>query len=100
MTDTKQQVVLTEDQKYLQGISEKFNVNPEDTELTEVERVLLKKVILIEKEISELITQFNSLNEEMKERQEKINILTQQLTSKKGQSQGIVESLLLLRYRT
>jgi t-SNARE complex subunit (syntaxin) len=98
MTDVNQeQVVLTEEQKYLQDILAKFNADPEDPGLTEAERVLLKKVVVIEREVAGLVEQFTELNKEVTERQEKMNALNQQLLLKRGQSQGLVESLLALR---
>jgi hypothetical protein len=98
MTDANQeQVVLTEEQRYLQSVLEKFNADPEDPGLTESERVLLGKVVTIEKEVNDLVEQFNTLNKEVSERQEGMNVLNQQLLLKRGQSQGLVESLLALR---
>jgi len=89
--------VLTEEQKYLQNVLAKFNLDQEDPGLTEPERILLKKIAAIEKEVNELIEQFTSLNKEVTDRQEKMNTLNQQLLLKRGQSQGLVDSLLALR---
>lgn len=85
---------LTPDQEYLNSILEKFNADPNDESLSETERVLLQKVMDVEKEVVELSEQFNTLAEEIKAKQEKAN---QQILLKKGQSQGLVDSLLALR---
>jgi ABC-type Fe3+-hydroxamate transport system substrate-binding protein len=97
MTDVNQEQVLTKEQKYLQDILAKFNLDQNDPDLTEPERILLGKIVAIEKEANELIEQFTSLNKEVTERQEKMNNINQQLLLKRGQSQGLVESLLALR---
>jgi hypothetical protein len=97
MVDTKEQVVLTEEQKYLQDVLAKFNLDQDDPGLTEPERILLRKIAAIEKEVNELIEQFTGLNKEVTERQERMNTINQQLLLKRGQSQGLVESLLALR---
>jgi hypothetical protein len=97
MTDVKQEVPLTEEQKYLQGILGKFNENQEDPTLSLAERKLLGKVVFVEKEVNDLAQEFVKLNNEVKEKQEQMNALNQQILLKKGQSQGLVESLLTLR---
>ena len=96
MTDQKQ-VALTKEQKYLDDIFAKFNADPEDPDLTETERTLLKKLSIVIKEVSELARQFNELDKEVSDRQEKMSTINQELLLKKGQSQGLVESLLALR---
>lgn len=95
MEETKQ--VMTPEQLYLQGLLDKFNTNPEDPTLQQVERVLLKKLVEVHKNINDLSGQINTLNEEIKEKQQKGNALVQQVTHLQGQSQGYLDSLLALR---
>lgn len=95
--EQEKQVVLTEEQKYLQSILAKFNDNSADSSLTDIERVLLGKVAVIEKEVNTLVESFNNLNKEISEKQENMNVLNQQLLLKRGKSQGLIESLLALR---
>jgi len=95
--EVKQQAPVSPEQAYFQEILEKFNTNPEDPSLKDVERVLLGKIQIAQKSISELAKQVEELNSEIRERQEKGNQLVQQLVHLQGQSQGYVDSLLALR---
>lgn len=88
---------LTTEQAYFQEVLEKFNTNPEDPSLQDVERVLLRKIKAAQQSISELAKQVEDLNAEIRERQEKGNQLVQKLVHLQGQSQGFVDSLLALR---
>jgi len=92
-----EQIQLTPDQAYLQAVLEKFNVNPEDPTLQDVEKILLSRIRDTQHEISQLAQEVEKLNGEICERQEKGNQLVQQLVHKQGQSQGYVESLLALK---
>lgn len=91
------QVQLTPDQAYLQSILERFNANPEDPTLHDVEKVLLARIREVQQEVSKLTQEVEQLNTEIRERQEKGNALVQQLIHKQGQSQGYLDSLLALR---
>ena len=95
--EVKQEQQLTPEQAYLQEVLEKFNTNPEDPSLQDVERVLLEKIRGTQQGISEIAKQIEELNAEIRERQEKGNQLVQQLVHLQGQSQGFVDSLLALR---
>ena len=97
MTETKQQVNLTEEQKYLQDILGRFNVNNQDPTLSLAEKKLLSRVVVVETDVNNLSQEFVKLNNEIKEKQEKMNTLNQQILLKRGQSQGLVDSLLALR---
>ena len=99
MTDTNQEQTaeLSEDNKYLQSVVDKFNADPNDPTLTTAEHVLIQKVVLVQKEVNDLAQQFVQLNNEVKEKQEQMATLNQQIVLKKGQSQGLIESLLALR---
>ncbi|KKM23462.1 hypothetical protein LCGC14_1614970 [marine sediment metagenome] len=88
---------LTPDQLYLQGVLQKFNVNPSDPALNETERVILSKVKMTQQSISDLAKQLEDLNAEIRESQEKSNGLVQQLVHAQGLSQGYIDSLLALR---
>jgi hypothetical protein len=91
------QIQLTPEQAYLQVILEKFNANPDDPTLQDVERILLIKIKEVQQTISEKAQEIEKLNAEIRERQEKGNVLVQQITHAQGQSQGYVESLLAVR---
>ena len=98
MTDNNQeQKPPTEEQQYLLKVVEKFNANPTDPELSRAEQTLLQKAGVVEKEASELAQTYVKLSNEIREKQEQMQALSQQITHKKGQSQGLVDSLLALR---
>lgn len=98
MTDTKEQTApLSPEQKYLQGILAKFNANAEDASLSTAEKLLLQRVVVVEKEVNDLAQKFVELSEEVKKKQDEMNSLNQQIILRRGQSQGLVESLLALR---
>lgn len=88
---------VSPEQAYFEEVLTKFNTNPEDPSLQDIERVLLAKVQTAQKSISELSKQVENLNTEIRERQEKGSQLVQQLVHLQGQSQGYVDSLLALR---
>lgn len=88
---------LTPEQAYLQAILEKFNKDPADPTLQEVEKVLLAKIRDVQQEISKLAKEVETINTEIKERQEKGNNLVQQVIHMQGQSQGYIDSLLALK---
>ena len=94
MTD---QAKLTPEQAYLQEVLEKFNANPSDPTLQDVEKILLTKIQLVQREITELTQEVDKLNEEIRSRQEKGNTVVQQIVHKQGQSQAYIDSLLSLR---
>lgn len=96
MEENKKQV-LTEEQSYLQEVLQKFNTDQDDPYLTDIEKSLLKKVVVVEKEVRDMRNELDKLSTEITERQEKINTLNQRLLFKRGQSEGLVESLLTLR---
>lgn len=96
MEENKKQF-STEEQKYLQEVLQRFNTDQDDPYLTDTEKSLLKKVVIVEKEVRDMLSELDKLNIEITERQEKINALNQRLLFRKGQSQGLVESLLTLR---
>lgn len=95
--ETKQEPVLTQDQAYLQEVLQKFNTNPEDESLKDVEKVLLGKIRETQEAISKISQEIEDLNTEIRERQEKGNGLVQQLVHLQGQSQGFLDSLLALK---
>ena len=99
--EIKQELVtdqrLTTEQVYLQEVLEKFNTNPDDPSLQDVERVLLGKIKVAQKSIAEATKQVEDINAEIRERQERGNVVVQQLVHLRGQSQGLVDSLLALR---
>lgn len=97
MSETKQEPVLTQDQAYLQEVLQKFNTNPEDESLKDVEKVLLGKIRETQEAISKISQEIEDLNTEIRERQEKGNGLVQQLVHLQGQSQGFLDSLLALK---
>lgn len=86
-----------EEQKYLQDVLNKFNTNNDDPYLTETEKVLLRKVVLVEKTISELLEKHKEYGKEIKKIQEKKNNIDQQVIFLRGQSKGLLDSLLTLR---
>ena len=86
-----------EEQLYLQSILDKFNTNPEDQTLTKVERTVLRRIMQVEQEVSELAKQAMDLQKEMEEKQNQMVGLNQQILHKKGQSQGLLDSLLAAR---
>jgi len=88
---------LSSDQIYLQEILRKFNANPEDPSLQDVERVLLGKIQITQKAYSEMTKQVEDLNSEIRELQEKGNQFVQQLVHLQGQNQGYVDSLFALK---
>ena len=81
---------VTEAQKYLQSVLDRFNVNPEDPSLSVAERVLMKKIAEAQKNISEKVQEVNKLNQDAQ-------ALTQQIVHLQGHSQGLLDSLLALR---
>lgn len=91
------QVQLTPEQQYLRDLLEKFNVNPEDSDLDNTARVLLTQIKEVQKDIVELSQKIDELNGEIKERQERGAQLVQQVVHKQGESQGYVNTLLKLR---
>lgn len=82
---------------HIKKLIEEFNSNPDSDQLTNAERAILKKLLLIEKEANEIVNNSNKLSDEIKNRQEQLAELTKQILIKKGQSQGLIESLLTLR---
>lgn len=81
---------VTEAQRYLQSVLDRFNVNPDDPSLSVAERVLMKKIAEAQKNISEKVQKVNELNQEAQG-------LTQQIVHLQGHSQGLLDSLLALR---
>lgn len=94
---TEEKVVVSPEQEYFNQVLAKFNENPQDEALTEPERVLLEKIKTTQKEMSELATEFETLNKEVAERQERGAQLAQRMAHLQGRSQGYVDSLLALR---
>jgi len=92
-----QEQPMSPEQEYLQAVLQKFNENPADETLNDVERALLGKIRNTQKSIADLAKQVEDLNAEIRERQEKGNGLVQQLVHMQGQSQGYVDSLLALK---
>lgn len=84
-------------QTYLEDVLKKFNANPNDPSLDDVEKVLLRRIQEVHIEISNLSKQLEGLNKEIKERQDKGEQLVQQLVHLQGKSQGFVDSLLALK---
>jgi hypothetical protein len=84
-------------QMYLENILEKFNANPDDPSLGDIEKVLLRKIQEVHIKISNLSKQLEGLNKEIKERQDKGEPLVQQLVHLQGKSQGYIDSLLALK---
>lgn len=100
MTDTQEQKVeqpVSEDNRYLQSVVDKFNTDPNDLTLTKPESILIQKVVLVQKEVNDFAQEYVKLSNEIKEKQDQMNTLNQQIILKRGQSQGLVESLLALR---
>lgn len=86
-----------EEQGYLHRILDLFNSNPASEELTTTEKAILTKIMAVEREASEIVKQAMEINKEIEERQEKVTMLNQQILHKKGQSQGLLDSLLATR---
>ncbi len=84
-------------QEYLKSLLDKYNSNPENPDLSEVERVLITQIRSVQIEISGLISQIEELNKGIRENQEKGNGLVQQLVSKQGENQGYINALLKLK---
>ena len=93
----EQEVQLTPDQAYLKDLLDRFNADPEDPALDEAAKVLLAQIREVQQEIADLAQQVETLNGEIRERQEKGNVLVQQIIAKQGESQGYVNTLLKLR---
>ena len=91
------QIQLTPEQAYLQSILDKFNADPNDSSLQDVEKVLLFKIKELQQLISEKAKEVDQLNSEIRERQEKGQSLVQQIVHAQGQSQGYIGSLLAIR---
>ena len=89
---------LTPDQAYLQAVLEKFNTDPNDPTLQKTEKILLSKIQVVQRDISELTKEVDRLNNEIRERQDKGQSLVEQIMHKQGQSQAYIDSLLSLSY--
>lgn len=85
-----EQSVSVEAQKYIQGVLEKFNVDPDDQELTVAERTLMRKIAETQRSINEKVEKITELNKEAQ-------TLNQQVIHLQGQSQAFLDSLLALR---
>jgi len=83
-------VPQNDDQKYLQGVLEKFNTNPDSPELSVAERTLMRKIAESQRNINEKVQKINEINKEAQN-------LIQQVVHLQGQSQGFLDSLLALR---
>lgn len=94
---TEENVKISPEQAYFDGILEKFNKNPDDEELSSTERVLLGKILDTQKEISKLASELEDLNKEISERRERSVQLAQRFASLQGKAQGFLDSLLALR---
>lgn len=96
-TPAPQQRAVSSGEAYFREILDKFNKDPNDPTLEKAERILLTQIQAAQKSISEIAGQIDTLNEEIKERQQKNETLVQQLIHLQGKSQGFVDSLLALR---
>ena len=79
-----------ENQAYLESVVAKFNANPKDPSLSVAERTLMSKIAASQKEISDKVQKLNDLNQEVQQ-------LNQQIVHLQGQSQGFLDSLLVLK---
>ena len=91
----EQKVDGNEDGKYLQEVVNKLNAN--DPTLTRAERILIQKVVAVQKDVDSMAQKFVQLDNEINEKKTQMTTLNQQIILKKGQSQGLIESLLALR---
>lgn len=94
--------------KYMEEILEKFNADPADPTLTEMERKLLTGAKLIQDQIVAMDKEVKAMAEENKAKQEEANQLIQENMNKsqelkqkmiylQGQAQGFIDSLLALK---
>ena len=88
---------LAPEQDYLREVLRKFNADPNDASLSEVEKILLNKIQGVQNEIAGLRQEVDKLNAEIRERQDKGTNIVEQIVHKQGQSQGYIDSLLALR---
>lgn len=86
-----------EEKIYLQSALEKYNKNPDDPYLTEIEKVLLRKITEVEKMKSDLIKKYSDLKKEIEKIQKKMDDIDHQCRFLGGQSHGLLDSLLMLR---
>jgi len=76
--------------EYLKELLQKFNTNPEDESLLPIEKILLGKIVEVEKGISDVL-------EQVKKAEENLGLLNSNLIQARGQSQGFVSALLTLK---
>ena len=77
---------LTEEEnKYVQGVVEKFNANKEDPDLTDVEKTLLSKLVEAETEAAKLTEEANTVVEEVKKKQESLFELNPRIANARSQ---------------
>ncbi len=84
-------------ENYINEILKKFNEDQNHPELNDTEKTLLKKMLEVNSVVLETIEKINQLNKEIDERKRHGDELVQQVIKLQGQSQGILDSLLLLK---
>ena len=84
-------------QEYLQGLVAKYNTNPNDNSLSEIEKTLLSKVSEVEKRVSALLQQAGELEKEINIKTQNLVELRSLMVREKGKSDAFVEALLALK---
>lgn len=83
--------------EYLKEVLEKFNVDKNNPELSNTEKVLLSKLTEVEKNISNVSQQMEETGSVIESKNQEMNILRSNLLQLKGQSQGIISAILALK---
>jgi len=84
-------------QEYLQELVVKYNANPNDETLSEVEKVLLTKVAEAEKNLNTLLQQATDLEKELSAKSQSLSDLRATMVREKGKSDAFVEALVALK---
>jgi len=84
-------------QEYLQELVAKYNANPNDETLSEVEKVLLAKVAEAEKNLNTLVQQATELEKEINSKSQSLADLRATMVREKGKSDAFVEALVALK---
>jgi len=84
-------------QEYLQALVAKYNANPNDETLSEVEKVLLAKVAEAEKNLNGLVQQATELEKDINSKSQSLADLRATMVREKGKSDAFVEALVALK---
>ena len=83
-----------EAEQYIQSILDVFAKNPTDESLNPMARILLENIDRVQKKAAEHEKQIDILNDEIKERQVKVNQIVKQIDLYRGETNGYVNLLL------